>query len=62
MAVVTVQAYACERCNYRWTPREFPVTTNVEKQPKVCPKCKNPFWNRPRVLNIPAENRAASRA
>ena len=31
MAVVNIQAYACERCNYRWTPRDFPVTTKVRK-------------------------------
>ena len=43
MAVVMIQAYACERCNYRWSPRDLPVTTKVEMQPKVCPKCKTPF-------------------
>lgn len=38
--VVTLR---CERCGYEWTPR-------TEGLPKVCanPKCKSPYWNRPR--------------
>lgn len=31
----------CLRCNHQWTPRE------PEKKSKVCPKCKNAYWNRP---------------
>jgi len=30
--------YKCKRCGYIWIPR----TDN----PVVCPKCKNPYWNR----------------
>ena len=61
MAIVTVQAYECERCHYRWTPRDTPVSNNVTSQPKVCPKCKSPLWNKPRKLNIAREHWAASR-
>jgi hypothetical protein len=32
----------CERCAYEWIPREFDV------EPEACPKCKSPYWNRPR--------------
>lgn len=37
----------CQRCgygkdvNHPWIPR-------TEKTPKVCPKCKNPNWNKPK--------------
>jgi hypothetical protein len=34
--------YRCERCGHEWIPRDF------ESEPAVCPKCKNPYWNRPR--------------
>lgn len=36
-----VKAYRCERCGHEWTPRG-------EEEPRACPKCKNPYWNRPR--------------
>lgn len=31
--------YTCLRCGHKWTPRK--------KQPKYCPKCKSPYWNKP---------------
>ena len=42
MAKITLQGYKCERCGHEWLP-----TSDVE--PKVCPKCKSPYWNRPRI-------------
>lgn len=39
---ITVMGYRCERCGYEWLPRD----TNQE--PKVCPKCKSPYWNTPK--------------
>lgn len=32
----------CERCQHEWLPRDH------GQAPKVCPKCKTPYWNRPR--------------
>ena len=32
----------CFRCEHIWIPRD------IEEKPKVCPKCKNPYWDRPR--------------
>jgi rubrerythrin len=29
----------CKRCGHLWSPK----TNNL---PKVCPKCKNPNWNK----------------
>jgi hypothetical protein len=38
---ITVMGYRCERCAHEWVP-------NGEKEPRVCPKCKSPYWNTPR--------------
>ena len=39
---ITVMGFRCERCAHEWIPRD------VEQEPAVCPKCKSPYWNRPR--------------
>ena len=41
MAEITLKGYQCERCNHTWVPRD-------EATPLVCPKCKSPYWNKPR--------------
>lgn len=38
----------CIRCGHTWPPR-------TEKLPRVCPKCKSPYWDRPRVLKKAVE-------
>lgn len=38
---LTVWGYRCERCDHEWVPR-------VDHSPRVCPKCKSPYWNVPR--------------
>lgn len=40
---ISVWGYRCERCGGEWVPRG---ATN--RPPKVCPKCKSPYWDRPR--------------
>lgn len=42
MARIKADAYKCERCGHVWLPR------NVDKEPRVCPKCKSPYWNTPK--------------
>ena len=42
MKVWETVAYRCERCYHIWLPRE------MEQVPRVCPKCKSPYWDRPR--------------
>ena len=32
----------CYRCGHEWRP------LNVNEKPVVCPKCKSPYWDRPR--------------
>jgi DNA-directed RNA polymerase subunit RPC12/RpoP len=39
---ITVMGYRCERCSHEWIPR------SAEDEPSVCPKCKSPYWNKPR--------------
>lgn len=31
----------CERCGHEWETKE-------DQLPLTCPKCKSPYWNRPR--------------
>ena len=40
---ITVMGYRCERCGHEWIPRG-----SAEEEPRVCPKCRSPWWNRPR--------------
>jgi uncharacterized CHY-type Zn-finger protein len=38
------EVWLCERCRHEWLPR-------VEgREPTVCPKCKSPYWNTPRLI------------
>ena len=44
MAYINIRGYLCERCSHRWAPKQ-PDTP----EPKVCPKCKSEYWNKPRM-------------
>lgn len=37
----SVKKYRCLRCGHEWIP-------HGSEPPKVCPKCKSPYWNIPR--------------
>ena len=39
-----VWAWVCERCDHWWVPRN----KGEAVVPKVCPRCKSPYWNVPR--------------
>ena len=39
---ITVMGFRCERCGHEWVPRDS------DSEPRVCPKCKSPYWNKPR--------------
>jgi predicted Zn-ribbon and HTH transcriptional regulator len=39
---ITVMGFRCERCGHEWIPR------GANNGPETCPKCKSPFWDRPR--------------
>jgi hypothetical protein len=38
---ITVMGFRCDRCGHEWIPR------NTAGEPRVCPKCHSPWWNRP---------------
>ncbi len=58
MAYVLIEGYMCERCLYRWGSRQG-TGIRSKSDPKVCPKCKTPYWNQPRRNNRAPENQAA---
>lgn len=41
MPKVSMEGWECYRCKHRWVPRD-------EETPRVCPKCKSPYWDIPR--------------
>jgi Zn finger protein HypA/HybF involved in hydrogenase expression len=47
MAKVQLWGYRCERCRHEWLPRD------KDAEPKMCPKCKSPYWNVPRKKGRP---------
>jgi predicted Zn-ribbon and HTH transcriptional regulator len=58
MAHVVIEGYLCERCGYRWAPRNGTGLRDKD-EPKLCPKCKSSYWNRPRKNNYPIDKRAS---
>jgi len=44
MGEIILKGYQCERCSHKWVPREG------GNYPKVCPKCKSPYWDKPRKI------------
>jgi hypothetical protein len=51
---IAMWGYRCLRCGHEWVPRGIEQPPDGKKppdpdeEPRVCPKCKNPYWNRPR--------------
>ena len=45
MGRVTLEGYKCERCGHIWVPR-----STTEGDPIICPRCKSPYWNKPRRM------------
>jgi len=44
--MVKLDGYECERCGHTWLPRDHAAAE--QETPTVCPKCKSPYWNKPR--------------
>ena len=40
---ITLMGYRCRRCEHQWVPR-----VNAKTAPRVCPKCKSPYWHEER--------------
>ena len=47
MGIVQLKGYECERCKHTWIPR-----SKIDELPTICPKCKSPYWNKPRQDSI----------
>jgi hypothetical protein len=58
MAKVQLAGLKCERCDHQWLPRD-PTST-----PRVCPKCKSPYWDRARrvIAAAPAAKKYAAKS
>ena len=41
---IEMMGYRCQRCGHVWVPMK-----SATAPPRVCPKCKSPYWDRPRV-------------
>lgn len=48
MATIQMLGYRCERCDHKWAPRE-------DALPRVCPRCKSPYWNTARKRQLKAK-------
>lgn len=57
MPYIMIEGYLCERCGYRWASRNG-TGYRDSKDPGNCPRCKSPYWNKPRKNNLPLERRA----
>jgi hypothetical protein len=53
---ITVMGCRCDRCTYEWIPRE------IDTEPKACPGCHSPYWNKPRRRSEPMLTYQAFRA
>jgi len=55
MPKVQLWGYRCERCGHEWLPRD---RADDASEPRVCPKCKSPYWNVPRKQKTQAKQGA----
>ena len=52
MGRIKIEGYVCERCEHEWVSRN-----NITKEePRVCPRCKSPYWNVPRKRKVKNKN------
>lgn len=49
-ANVFIIGHKCHRCGHKWVPR------NKEDVPEICPKCKSPYWNKPKTKFLKDKN------
>lgn len=45
---IEVDGYQCLRCGHKWVPRG-----EGKGVPTICPRCKSPYWNKPRKNALP---------
>ena len=42
-ANIQLTGHKCYRCRHEWLPHHKNIL------PKVCPKCKTPYWDKPKI-------------
>ena len=42
MPEAIIAGFRCERCEHTWVPR-------TNRRPTICPKCKTPYWDKPKL-------------
>jgi len=47
MGKVMLEGYKCDRCGHEWVAR-----IKIDEDPTICPKCKSPYWNKPRRIDL----------
>ena len=47
---LSVWGFRCERCRHEWVPR-------TGTPPRVCPKCKSPYWDKPKKTDAGLEQK-----
>ena len=57
MVKVQIWGFRCERCGHEWVPRN----TSGDAEPRVCPRCKSPYWDRPRQAKKTSKTKKAAR-
>jgi len=40
---VLIFGHRCYRCGHSWVPR------GIGEIPEICPKCKSPYWKKPKT-------------
>lgn len=50
MPKTLIEGYRCLRCGHEWVPH-----SDTEGDPTICPKCKSPYWDKPRQSEIKAD-------
>jgi len=48
---ITITGFRCERCSHEWLPRvtlEELKSGKIKEKPIICPKCKSPYWDKPK--------------
>jgi predicted Zn-ribbon and HTH transcriptional regulator len=53
IGVVQLSGCRC-RCGHEWLPRDG-------ERPRVCPKCKSPNWDRPKLFERKPKEKAEAR-
>jgi hypothetical protein len=49
-----ITVLACNRCEHRWVQKDPWQDPDPDDLPRVCPKCKSPYWNTERTFPKPA--------